>query len=67
MHLALEAKEQEVGLGKVEHSVAVDLLWWVDGYGGVKARHIQLKNTPKVIVAIVGLASHSCQRCVHAR
>jgi hypothetical protein len=52
-HLALEAKEQEICLGKVEHVDAVGPLRWVDGYNGVESRRIQLKNLPKVIVAIV--------------
>jgi hypothetical protein len=45
-HLALEAKEQEVCLGKVEHVVAVGPLRWVDRNNGVESRHVQLKNAP---------------------
>jgi hypothetical protein len=66
-HLALEAKEQEVCLGKVEHVIAVGPLRWVDGYDGVEARHIQLENAPKVIVVVVWLTPHGCQRYIHAR
>ncbi len=66
-HLALEAEEKEVCLGQVEHVVAVGPLWWVDGDDGVKSRHIQLENASEVIVAVVGLALHGCQHCIHAR
>ncbi len=45
-HLALESKEQEVCLGKVEHVVAVSPLWWVDRNDGVESRHVQLEDAP---------------------
>jgi hypothetical protein len=45
-HLALESKEQEVGLCKVEHIIAVGPLWRMDRDDGVEPRHVQLKDAP---------------------
>ena len=61
VHLALESKEEEVRPGEVKHVIAVGPLGGVDGYDGVKTRHIKLENAPQIVLAVVGLASYRSQ------